>query len=172
MKSLLSRKPLFYLFYYLAVLNAAVFLGSVALHESGHLLAGLFLGCSGLEMALMNLNPLLPAAYTYMLCPPGIRENMTLFLGLSGYLLIVPFGILAFLLMRKLPERNLGIVMLGAGMVLGSLDILLFIPDSIASYLSIISGIAMICAGEIFLIDDHLSYRSHIERAGRVRSRV
>jgi hypothetical protein len=148
---------------YIILLNAAVFLASVSLHEFGHLAVGSLLGCKAGELVLLGIwGPDAGGTYTLMDCPQGTGEN-SIFLGLSGFVFLVPLG-LAFILLKKFPERNLSIVILGLGLLLAGLDFLLIIPSSILTYISLAAGTGLVCLGEIFLASDYTSCKSQRER--------
>jgi hypothetical protein len=158
-------KPFSYIFSYMLLLNITIFVTSTGLHEFGHLAVGRLLGCSGGTVVLIDLlNPSLPGPYTSLLCPPSIQENIIPFLGLSGFAFIIPFGLL-FLLLRRFPEKNLSYVIFGMGFILASMDFLLIIPESIVLYASTVLGMAFICIGEIFLVNDYISYERQKKRA-------
>ncbi len=165
-------KSLSCLFTYILLLNIAIFLTTIALHEMGHLVSGNLLGCYGGEIVLMNLfQPENPGPYTLLSCPAHIQENMSFFLGLSGFLFVIPFG-LVFLLLRRFPEKNMGLVVFGIGMMLAGLDLILVAANYIITYVSLIVGIILICIGEIFLINDYVSYKRQKERVESVANTI
>ena len=145
--------PFAYIFCYALLLNVAVFMATVGLHEGGHLLVGNLLGCEGGKIVLVDmLKPDSIGPYTEMRCP----ENIQLYaLGLSGFALAIPFG-LFFLLLRMFPEKNFFYVVIGMSIVLAGIDVLLVIPDWLASSVMLLAGALLVCVGEVFLINDYI----------------
>jgi hypothetical protein len=146
-------KPFAYIFCYALLLNLAVFMAAVGLHEGGHLLVGNLMGCEGGRVVLVDLlNPNMAGPYTEMRCPVNAQLYV---LGLSGFVLIVPFGLM-FLLLRVFPEKNFFYVVLGLSLVLAGLDMLLVVPEPLVSHAMLIIGALLICVGEVFLINDYI----------------
>lgn len=160
------------LFAYILLLNIAVFAASVFLHELGHLAVGNLLGCSGGEIVLLDLfRPENLGPYTLISCPPQVGADFSLLLGLSGFAFLIPFGII-FILLKRFPERNMGYIVFGMGLLLAGLDFLLVIPSSLITYLSIIAGTALVCVGEVLLINDYISYKNYREKTENIAKTV
>jgi len=171
-KSASIWKSSMHLLSYIILLNIAIFFITIVLHEAGHLAVGHALGCSGGNIVLTDLiNPLPPGPYTNLICPVGIQQNMLLFLYMSGFLFIVPFG-LAFLSLKKFPEKNLTYLVLGSGFILGAMDIYYVSFSFIFSYLSVVVGLVLFCLGEIILVDEHFSSRKHKERLIKIEKNI
>ena len=180
----------FIIILYVILINAAVITASIILHELGHLTVGTALGCDG-EISLAGLlNPVTPGPYTSLSCPvlggqgiagiPTISAMsaisampaMAAFLGLSGFLFLVPLALVFLLLAKRLPEKNLAFVVLGFSLALASLDLMLVFYSNIIMYLSLAAGVIVMVMGELFLVDDYLSYAMHREKARHMAKRV
>ncbi len=161
-------KPMSYLLSYIILLNIALFVTSIGLHELGHLAGGTLLGCRGQGIVLVNLmDPHTPGPYTLLECPPGVQENSLAFLGLSGFIFLVPLG-LFLLVLRRFPERNLSHVVLGLSVMLASIDMLLLLPGSPIAYVTMSLGIVWICIGEVFLVNEYIEHARHRARMRKV----
>jgi hypothetical protein len=165
-------KKIGYLVLYLVILNIIIIMASVALHELGHLSVGLFIGCQGEGVTVNNLlNPNIPGIYTALSCPSSVEHHLAFFLGISGFVFLIPFG-LAFLIIRNKPERNLALVIIGFSLILAGLDLLLVMPQNIVVYIALAISIALMCTGEIFLVTDYLDYHRHRDRARNAAKRM
>ncbi|MBI4176194.1 MAG: hypothetical protein HY518_03245 [Candidatus Aenigmarchaeota archaeon] len=151
-------KPFMYLFTYLVLLNTIIFVASISLHELGHLAVGSLFGCESGEIVLLKLDllqqgPLGP--YTELNCPLQIEKAV---LALSGHAFIIPFG-LVFLLLRRFPEKNFAYVIIGLALTLSGLDMLLIFQNAlIIPLVSVIPGITLFCVGEVYLINDYITF--------------
>jgi hypothetical protein len=142
-----------YIICYVLLINLVVFVASLGLHEMGHIVVGNVLGCEGGKIVLLDLlKPSMPGPYTEMICPLKTSPQL---LGVSGFSILVPFG-LAFLILRKFPERNLAIVICGLAVVIGGLDLMMVVNSQAVQGLSLILGIVIICIGELRLIDEYI----------------
>ncbi|MFH1978308.1 MAG: hypothetical protein ABIJ92_03205 [Candidatus Aenigmatarchaeota archaeon] len=142
-----------YLMIYIVTLNIALILAGIALHELGHLFIGYLFGCEG-GIVLMNIPPAFPGPYTELSCALPVQEMI---LAESGFLFIIPFG-LTFLLLKRFPEKNFAYVILGLAIILGSLDMLLAIPNHYTPYVAVFIGMFLMSLGEMFLIFDYTSH--------------
>ncbi|MBI4020458.1 MAG: hypothetical protein HY367_03935 [Candidatus Aenigmarchaeota archaeon] len=161
-------KPIMYLLTYIVLLNTVLFISSISLHELGHLAVGNLLGCESGKIVLVDLDLFEQSTigpYTEISCPPSVE---LIYLGLSGHAFIVPFG-LAFLLLRRFPEKNFAYVIIGLALMLGGLDMFLVFRDQLfIPFISLIPGIALFCLGEIWLINDYVTFsRQHAHRRRR-----
>jgi len=166
-------KPLAYLMAYIILLNFAVIVAGIALHELGHLAAGMLFNCKGGEVVMIDLlNPAAnPGPYTSMSCPAMVSGNMAAFLGVSGFMFVIPFA-LAFLMLKRFPEKNLAYVIIGFSLGLASLDLLLVLAHYAVIYASLAAGVLVMCMGESFLLDDYVSYASGVDKAKRMAKSV
>lgn len=143
-------KPLFYLIIYLSLLNVVLILGTLALHESGHLWAGSKLGCTG-EIVLFDSSQTGP--HTTLSCPQDVSKTL---LEVAGLTFALPFALLFFLLHRY-PERNFGVVILGLSLLMSALDFSTIFPVVYAAYAFVFAGVLLICIGEALLINAYIS---------------
>jgi hypothetical protein len=157
---------------YLVILNIIIITISVALHELGHLTVGVLAGCGSGSIAIGNIiNPVAPWLYSSLACPAPVNQGMITLLGLGGFLFIIPFA-LAFTILRKRPERNCSIIIIGISIVLAGLDLLLVVPHDIIVYIALAAGLAVMCAGEVFLAGDYTDYSAHRKHAKNTARRV
>jgi len=159
-----KKKPL-RLVSYLVFLNVIICAAGLLLHELGHLAAGAWIGCAGTGIAAGDmLNLTIPGVFTALVCPARVGHDTAAFLGLSGFLFIVPFA-LAFMPLKQMPEKNLAYVLLGFSVVLAGLDLLLVLPFSFVVYAAFAAGVAVLCMGEVFLVGDYVDYLKHKKTA-------
>jgi|GEM_PF-3272529 len=152
---------------YLVLLNLIICAAGLLLHELGHLASGSWIGCSGGGIAAGDmLNLTVPGVFTALICPAPVGHGMAAFLGLSGFLFIVPFA-LAFMALKQRPEKNFAYVLLGFSVVLAGLDLLLVLPFSFVVYAALAGGVAVLCIGEVFLVGDYMDYLKHSKTAKR-----
>lgn len=168
-----ERKPFAYLMAYIILLNFAVIVAGIVLHELGHLAAGMLFNCKGGEVVMIDLlNPAAnPGPYTRMSCPAPVSGNMAAFLGVSGFMFAIPFA-LAFLILKRFPEKNLAYVIIGFSLGLASLDLLLVLAHYAVIYASLAAGVLVMCMGESFLLDDYVSYARGRDKAKEMAKNV
>ena len=142
---------LMHLLVYVVITNLSIILAVVGLHELGHFLVGRELGCTGQAVFIDTLKT---GPYTALSCPQGVPQNI---LALGGALLVLPFGLIFFLL-RKYPERNFGFVIYGLGMIMSALDFSVAFAMASVLYVSIVAGILFIVVGEALLINTYIEY--------------
>lgn len=146
-------KSFAFLLSYIILLNLAVFTTGIGLHEAGHLVVGNLIGCTGGKIVLVDLTIATPGPYTEISCP---RDVFTAFLALSGYPFVVIFGAI-FLLLRRFPERNFGLVLFGLSLTLSGVDLLLLTSSLLLIYGLMLVGTVTIMLGEMRLINDYLT---------------
>lgn len=131
-------------FLLVAVLNIIAFLGTAALHELGHAALGIASGCTDIGI-VFDLGT--GAVYTGMRCPvPPSPAAMFA----SSYLFTGPLALL-LLALHDIPERHIGLVVLGANMAGSVTDIAAFAGSPVSVTL-LVAGIVLIILGEDRLV--------------------
>ncbi|MBU0530237.1 MAG: hypothetical protein ABIH52_03060 [Candidatus Aenigmatarchaeota archaeon] len=160
LKIKLMRSPLLSflrLIVYITLLNASILSASLVLHEAGHLTTGAIYGCQGGTIIILDLFPETPDPYTELTCPEPIQEVI---LALSGFMFVIPFGII-FLFLRRFPEKNFAYVVFGMAISLGAQDMLLAFPFLYIPYIFMFVGTFIAALGELLLIYDYTSHHDH-----------
>ncbi len=134
------------MFVYIVVVNIAVALSTLALHELGHMVVGSYLGCSNIRIVLLDLDSL--GTFTQMNCPSPI-PGMAI-LG-SAFALVAPFSAALYFL-KDFSERSLWAVAIGFNLMLASIDVLQAFQTMLAVGVLNILGISMIAVAEYFFV--------------------
>jgi len=136
-----------------ALLNVSVAASTVLLHESGHYLIGLLSECKNIRFVLIDQTL---GTYTEMNCP---HEQPAYFPIIGAFLLTLPYA-LFFLLLNKIPERNLFFIVLGFNLLISASDLP---PVPFLQYLSLAVGGILISIGEFLFIDRLLLFVTKVE---------
>ena len=142
-------KPLLYIILYLALMNVVLVFASLALHEAGHFFIGSMHSCTG-EVVLFNSDNTGP--YTMLSCPKDAPMNI---INMAGFLFILPFAAMFFML-KKYPERNFGLIIVGLALIMSSLDFSAVLPAGIVRMI-MLAGTLLLGVGEAFLISAYIS---------------
>ncbi|MCK5233918.1 MAG: hypothetical protein KAJ91_03805 [Candidatus Aenigmarchaeota archaeon] len=142
-------KPLLYIILYLALMNVVLVFASLALHEAGHFFIGSMHSCTG-EVVLFNSDNTGP--YTMLSCPKDAPMNI---INMAGFLFILPFAAMFFML-KKYPERNFGLIIVGIALVMSSLDFSAALPADIVRMIMLL-GTLLLGIGEALLISAYIS---------------
>jgi len=126
----------------LVLLNVAVFLSTLSLHEIGHVIVGMYSGCESGRAILFDSAQ--PGPYAELMCPDRVDERLALG---GSFLATAVFGSL-FLFLRKSPERNLFFIIIGFGIFFGSIDIVMITGIEMMQYVFIGFGMLLIIIGE------------------------
>lgn len=132
------------LFLLVAAMNIVAFLATAMLHELGHAALGVIAGCTDIgvvyEVAAQSV-------YTRMRCvsPPSPQA-----LFLSAYIFTAPLGLL-FLSLRDVPERFLGLLIIGANLAGSATDIAAFTAPLVTLSLLAV-GVLLLVRAEDLLI--------------------
>jgi hypothetical protein len=129
---------------YTILFSVSVSLATVVLHEAGHYLSGLLVGCSNIKLVLIDSET---GTYTQMNC---VNKQPAYFALAGAFMLTLPFA-LSFLLLKGF-ERNFLFVTLGFNLTISMVDIPILFLQPIALFL----GIASIVFGECLLVDKSL----------------
>ncbi|MFC2142883.1 hypothetical protein ACFLQN_00620 [Candidatus Aenigmatarchaeota archaeon] len=130
-------------FVYILVFNIIFAFGAIVLHEAGHLYTGIFIEeCTSGKIILFDTEA--DGPYTELDCPP--TANIVL-LRLSSFFLLVPIGLIFFLL-KEFPERYFLVVILGFSIYLSAIDMSRIANSAIIEYISIIIGLGIYFLGE------------------------
>lgn len=126
---------------------------TLVLHETGHYITAEVGGCKNIKLVLLDSEI---GTYTEMSCPTEQAQNFAVF---GALLLTIPFA-LAFLLLRKLPEKNLFWVILGFNLTVMMMDI----PGVTAiNFISFGAGLLLFVLGEMLMIDSLFLYTEKVE---------
>jgi len=126
----------------LVLLNVAIFLSTLSLHEFGHVIVGMQVGCESGKVILYD--SLQPGPYAELMCSNGVDDRFAL---AGSFLATAVFGSL-FLFLRKSPQRNLFFIVLGFGIFFGALDIVMITGIVMMQYVFIAVGMLLIIIGE------------------------
>jgi len=126
----------------LILLNVAVFLSTLSLHEFGHVIVGMYTGCESGKVILYDSGQ--PGPYAELMCSDGVDERYAL----TGSLLVtILFGSL-FLFLKGSPQRNLFFVIIGFAIFFWSLDVVMLTNIAMMQYVTITLGMLFIIVGE------------------------
>jgi hypothetical protein len=114
---------------------------------------GLLTECKNIRFVLIDQTL---GTYTEMNCP---HEQPAYFPIVGAFLLTLPYA-LFFLLLDKMPERNLFFIILGFNFLISSSDLP---PVQILQYLSLAAGGILISVGEFLFIDKLLLFVTKVE---------
>ncbi len=144
-----TLKPLFYIIVYISLMNVILVFASLALHEAGHFFVGSMHSCTG-EVVLFNSDNTGP--YTMLSCPKDAPMNI---INMAGFLFILPFAAMFFLL-KRYPERNFGLIITGLALVMSSLDFSAALSAGMVRVI-MLAGALLIGIGEALLISAYIS---------------
>lgn len=132
---------------YLVLMNTAIVLSTVLLHEFGHVVAGEQFGCTNIKLVMYDSET--SDTFTQMSCP----ENAPVApIALAGFLFAVPFALL-FVLIKDFPEKYFSLVILGFNFVISTSDILSITGVPVYQAILIVAGGAIVIIGESLIID-------------------
>lgn len=130
---------------YILLINLALLVTSIGLHEAGHLVFGGMLGCTDGRIVLAEEGN---GPYTELTCPADVHQAS---LGITGFPFLVLFAV-GFLLLAR-PERHLGVVVIGLALMLAGVDVLLAVANPALTLLLTLAGAGVIIAGEVKFIN-------------------
>jgi hypothetical protein len=140
---------------HIIIFNVTLTSATIVFHELGHFYTGSLAGCDNIKIVLLDSHL---STYTQMNCTTEISGYLLFF---SGFILVIPFAILLFLL--KNYEKYYALVALGFNFIISLSDIVLF--SSSLSIPFIVLGVISVIIGETLLINKYLLF---IERMGMV----
>ena len=123
--------------------NILIVSSTLVLHEAGHFITGLYVGCKNIKLVLFDSTL---GTYTEMNCP---TEQPAYFPLIGAFMLTLPFS-LSFLLLRNFPERNFFWISLGFNFIISMTDMFGIVP---LQFFSFALGLFLIVFDEIVLID-------------------
>lgn len=135
------------------LLNISIATSTIFLHESGHYLLGLLSGCKNIKFVLIDQTL---GTYTEMSCP---HEQPVYFPILGAFLLVLPYA-LFFLLLDRMPEKNLFLIILGFNFLISASDLP---PLQLLQYFSLAIGGILISLGEFLFIDRLLLFVTKVK---------
>jgi hypothetical protein len=130
---------------YVLLLNVSLVLTVVVFHEMGHAAAGMAYGCGDIRIVVYEAET--SNTYTQMNCSFDAPIQP---LAMAGWLLIVPYALLFYLL--ALPERNFWLVVVGFNFMISSSDLGLVVLPAIVP-LFMVLGASLVLYGEFRFID-------------------
>jgi hypothetical protein len=122
------------------IINLAILISTLTIHELGHALTGKLLGCVTARAVIFDSNS--PNPYTELVCQ---KEEKTTYL--AGLALTTLFG-LSFLAFED-KQRPLSLVIIGFGIFLAALDVVEFTRLNFMQYLFMLSGLVSLIIGQI-----------------------
>jgi len=126
----------------MVLFNIGIILSTLALHEVGHVLLGMYVGCDSGRAIIFDTKQEGP--YAELICSNDVNYSIAY----SGSLLLTTaFGTI-FLFLRKSPQKNLFLVVLGFSILFASLDIASLFGLEIFAYISIGLGMVLVVIGE------------------------
>lgn len=127
---------------YMTILNIGIVISLLSLHEVGHVLIGMYVGCESGKAILFDSSQQGP--YAELVCSNGTNYN----LAYTGSLMLTTVFGFVFLLLRKSPLKNFFFVVLGFSILFSSLDIVFFTGIPAMEYVFIGLGMVLITIGE------------------------
>ena len=131
----------------LIVATFALATATTVIHEGGHYVTGRLLGCSNVEIVLLDEKF---ETYTKMNCDPAIPDYEMNMLMLSGLLFIIPAAALLYIVRR---DFFLSALLFGFNLVISFSD---FASFGTAQYTLFFAGAAFVIYGETILADRYV----------------
>ena len=150
-----SYKPSLSVITTMFLLNMGIVLSVLSLHEVGHVLVGMYVGCEQGRAVIFDTSQEGPYAELY--CSDGVSHKIAY---MGSLLVTVAFGS-TFLFLRKSPQRNLFFIIIGFSIMFASLDIAAFLENF---HLSIIAYNSSFAATWLFLSENR-TLGLYLERA-------
>jgi hypothetical protein len=125
------------------ILGLVVVVSVVVLHEAGHYLAGRAIGCSNVEVVLLDSEY---QTYTKMNC-----QNPSNLMFLSGLVLILPLSVVLLFF-----NRSYSLIIFGFNLLVSSSDFSYF--PVLFSQFAMITGFLTVMGGEASVVNYHLKY--------------
>lgn len=126
----------------MVLLNIGIILSLLTLHEIGHILLGTYVGCESGRAIVFDTKQEGP--YAELVCSDRVDYSIAY---AGSLVLTAAFGSI-FLFLRKSPQRNLFLVVIGFSILFASLDIAALFGMEIMAYVSIGLGTILIVIGE------------------------
>lgn len=135
----------------IVLINGMAILALLGIHEMGHVIFGVQMGCSSGKAILLDTTKEGP--YAELTCP----SSANYVLAYAGSLITsIAFGSL-FLLMRNSADRNIFFIILGFSLIFGVLDIIAITGMGYLFYVIIISGFSVVVLGELLLTSGYVN---------------
>lgn len=158
---------------HIIIINIIIIFSSTFLHETGHITAGHFAGCADSKIAVGNpLGLELPGVFVALFCEAQTAKGIEFLLGLSGFLFVIPVAIVLSIVLRKRPERNIALIVIGFSVVLSGIDLLLLAPSESVIYISLLVGVLIMCIGEVRQAAGYYDYNAQRKHAKKAAKRV
>jgi len=123
------------------IMNIAILIATLTIHELGHALAGKFLGCANAKAVIYDSQSSNP--YTELVC----QEKNQKAAYISGLMLTTLFG-MSFLLFERKNEKIFSLIITSFGFFLAALDIVEVTGMSIMQYIFIFIGLSGLVIGQ------------------------
>jgi len=137
-----SSIPVSYAIASMILFNIGIIFSILTLHEVGHVLLGMYVGCESGRAIVFDTNQEGP--YAELICSDGVDYTIAY----SGSLVLTTIFGTIFLFLRKTPQRNLFLVVLGFSILFASLDIGALFGAEIMVQVSIGIGMVLVVIGE------------------------
>ena len=126
----------------MVLFNIGIILSILTLHEIGHVLLGMYVGCESGRAIVFDTKQEGP--YAELMC----SDNVDYSIAYTGSLVLTTAFGAVFLFLRKSPQRNLFLVVLGFSILFASLDIAALFGIEIMMHVSIGIGMVLVVIGE------------------------
>jgi len=136
------------------LINFTILLAVLGVHEIGHVIFGMFMGCTNGKAIIFDT--LSDGPYSEIVCLNKMNHDIVY---LGGLIASVGFASL-FLLTGNSPERNLFFVILGLSIISASFDIVEVFAMQPLFYISLISGIGFLSFGEFLITSAYMERES------------
>ncbi len=126
----------------MVLFNVGIVLSILALHEIGHVLLGVYVGCEAGRAIIFDT--LQEGPYAELVCSNSTDYTIAY----TGSLLLTTIFAVIFLFLRNSPYRNFFLVVIGFNILFASLDLVALFGMETIQYVSIGLGMVLVIIGE------------------------
>jgi hypothetical protein len=126
----------------MVLFNVGIIFSILSLHEIGHVLIGTYVGCESGRAIVFDTSQEGP--YAELVC----SNNTDYTFAYAGSLVLTTIFGVVFLFLRKSPQRNFFLVVIGFSILFASLDLAALFNMEIVQYVSIGVGMLLVIIGE------------------------
>ncbi|MCS7135280.1 MAG: hypothetical protein NZ893_02480 [Candidatus Aenigmarchaeota archaeon] len=123
------------------VINLAILITTLTLHELGHAITGRLAGCVSAKAIIYDSSS--PNPYTELLCEHESKPTY-----LAGLVFTTIFG-LSFLFFDNKPQKMFSLIVIGFGIFLSALDMVELTQMTAIKYLFIFIGLTSLIIGQV-----------------------
>ena len=127
----------------MTIFNIGIVLSLLSLHEVGHVLFGMYMGCQSGKAIIFDTSQQGP--YAELICSGEVNYS---FAYIGSLIIPMIFGSI-FLFLKNTPQRNFFFVILGFSILFCSLDIVAITGIQTMEYCFIVLGIIFVVIGEL-----------------------